>query len=957
MKRYFSYFLLPPWLAVLGLSLAQAAPRFPTSLEGLEPSDRRPAATDSGFVVNPAVRETARLFYNTVYRSSVGVASGWNGSVGACQPGTTSSEYQSAILRRINWFRAMAGLPANIVFDSGFSAKAQQAALMMSANNQLNHYPPASWTCYTAVGAEAAGKSNLSIGLAGYSAIDGYIKDAGSSNSVVGHRRWILYPQTQIMGTGDVVPSSGSSSANALWVMDNHIWDSRPAVRDDFIAWPPKGYAPYQTVYPRWSLSYPDADFSAASVIMTRNGSSVSVTQEPVDTGYGENTLVWIPNPYTHSQSWSRPAADESYQVTVNNVLINGRPNSFYYNVTVFDPAIKSADYTPQSISGSSKITAGQATTYTFSAVNNADSYQWRQGNATNYVTANGAESGLGDFTATISSGYSATSTGNPATGNAAYHLAHPQLADQMLTLNKTLLIGPAGNLQFFSYLGYATASQSAIVEVSEDDGQSWTPVYQQAGKDQPESGYSAKVVPLNEFVGKAVLLRFRYQIAAGDYYPQTVDQVGWSFDDVRFSDVASVNFASPEATNTLQSFVFSIANTGNYLLQVRPLLFGGFPSEWSAVKAVEVTGGTPVNPPPPVNPSVAAMVFSGDYNGDGRADVVWHHAVSGQSYGMLLNGFAITDARMFYHEPNTAWRIVQKGDLDGNGQDDLLWWNNQTGQAYWMPMNGLNIAGGGQIHQEPNTAWQIVAVGDLNGDGKDDLIWWNNATGQVWGMLMNGGAIASQGMIYHEPNTNWQILAARDFTGDGKADLLWRNSATGQVYLMPMSGLTIAGGAMVYHEPNLAWSIVAVGDFDNNQRNDLVWWNSNTGQVYGMQMNGYSISTQGMMYHEPNTAWGIVASGDYTGDGKADLLWRNSQTGQIYEMAMNGLAVAGGAVIYQEANADWRIVADVETASLPPPSRSLPGAVQFAPLEGEPLNPYQPFEGEPVNPGALPTP
>ena len=71
--------------------------------------------------------------------------------------------------------------------------------------------------------------------------------------------------------------------------------------------------------------------------------------------------------------------------------------------------------------------------------------------------------------------------------------------------------------------------------------------------------------------------------------------------------------------------------------------------------------------------------------------------------------------------------------------------------------------------------------------------------------------------------------------------------------------------------------------------------------------------------------------------------------------MAMDGLTVIGGQQIYQEANPDWRIVADAETSPLPPPSRSLPGAARFAPLEGEPLNPYQPFDGEPVNPNLLP--
>lgn len=353
-------------------------------------------------------------------------------------------------------------------------------------------------------------------------------------------------------------------------------------------------------------------------------------------------------------------------------------------------------------------------------------------------------------------------------------------------------------------------------------------------------------------------------------------------------------------------------------------------------------------------------LVWSGDYNGDGKADLIWLNSTTGQAYGMLLNGTAINQQGMFYAEPNTAWRIVHQGDFDGNGQDDLLWWNSQTGQVYRMPMNGLNITGGTMLYQEPNTAWQIAAVGDLNGDNRDDLVWWNNQTGQVYGMLMNGDSRLQEGMLYVEPNTAWQIVAARDITGDGKADLLWRNQNTGQVYLLSMNGLSITGGWLIYHEPDLKWSIVAVGDLDGDGKTDIIWWNSQTGQVYGMLMNGPVISAQGMMYVEPNTAWRIVASADYTGDGRADLLWRNSTTGQVYEMLMSGLSLIGGAVIYTEANADWRIVAGTAAPSLPPPVRLLRGASlsgellnKVAPPDGVPVNDHKPMTGVPINPVA----
>ena len=592
------YFLPFPIMAATATSIDESgvvisAPQFPTSLEGLYPSDKRPFAVEGGFVIDPTVRETVRLFYSTVYLSSAGVPSDWNGDVASCTAGNTSSAYQSATRRRVNWYRAMAGIPASIVFDSGFNIKAQQAALIMSANNNLSHNPPTSWTCYTADGAQAAGKSNLALGSAGPDAIDAYIEDYGSSNNLVGHRRWILYPQTQTMGTGDVVSTSSSyNRANSLWVFDNNIWGVRPSVRDNFIAWPPKGYVPYQTVHPRWSISYPSADFSNATVTINRNGSSITVTKETYATGYGENTLVWRPSPYTDGQGWVKPTADETYQVTVGNVLVNNQPQTFSYTVTIFDPSVKGSDYTPQSITGSSSIPNGQSTTYTFSPVPIANSYQWRQGSATNYTTINGAESGLGDFLADGSSGYSPISTGSPSTGSAAYHLAHPTPpVDQTLTLTKTLFVGATSNLQFDSRLGYAMPNQYAMVEASEDEGQSWITLYEQAGSNSSgESSYSAKSVPLAGFSGKTIMLRFRYRMAGGSYYNGTSDNVGWLFDNVQVTDSQAASFSTPIATNTSSSFIFNSATAGRYLLQVRPVLFGDYPGEWSAAKRVDVT-------------------------------------------------------------------------------------------------------------------------------------------------------------------------------------------------------------------------------------------------------------------------------------------------------------------------------------------------------------------------------
>ena len=297
------------------------------------PLVQRPPAPSSW--VDTQNREASRTLYLVDYQSSVGVDSGWTGNHATCGAGTTTEAFRAAVLRRINYFRSMAGIPAVTGFDATYTAKAQAAALMMSVNRALSHTPPASWTCYTEAGREGAGSSNLYLGIYGPEAISGYVHDPGAGNYFVGHRRWILYPQTQFMGTGDIPPRDGYPAANALWVFDQeHMWEPRPGTRNEFVAWPPPGYVPYQIVYPRWSFAYPQADLSQATVSMARAGQALAVQLNTVVNGYGENTLVWEPQ----TSFGTPPTVDTSYQVAVSNVRIGGQGHDFAYTVIVFDP-------------------------------------------------------------------------------------------------------------------------------------------------------------------------------------------------------------------------------------------------------------------------------------------------------------------------------------------------------------------------------------------------------------------------------------------------------------------------------------------------------------------------------------------------------------------------------------------------------------------------------------------
>jgi uncharacterized protein YkwD len=282
--------------------------------------------------IDTSTRQVVKDYYQDVYTGSGSLPADWTGDYSACDPGAVSPSFLASVLQRVNYFRTMAGIPAVTALSDTYNRHAQAAALMMSRNDALNHTPPGTWQCYSAAGAHGAENSNLALGADGPRAIDLYMAD--NNISVVGHRRWMLYPQTQQMGVGDVPGGSGFPATNALFVIDGKFLGPEPQTRDPFVAWPPPGYVPYQVVYGYWSFAYPDADFSAATVTVSRDGISVPVAPEtPVD-GYGENTLVWTPQ----GIDTGKLAADTTYHVVVSNVRDGAQRLIFSYDVTLFDP-------------------------------------------------------------------------------------------------------------------------------------------------------------------------------------------------------------------------------------------------------------------------------------------------------------------------------------------------------------------------------------------------------------------------------------------------------------------------------------------------------------------------------------------------------------------------------------------------------------------------------------------
>ncbi len=546
------------------------------------------SGSTGGFSLDPADRQLSRLFFNTVYNGSANIDPAWSGSIAGCNPGSTSQDFRDRVLARLNFYRAMAGVPADVSLDANRTSDAQEAALMMYAENDIDHSPPANWDCFTANAGDAAGSSNLSIGNLGPTAVSSQVADNGGGNQAAGHRRWILLPELQTIGTGDVPGNSNSRrSVNVLHILPSS-YPPRPDTRDDYVAWPPPGYVPWPLVYPRWSFSYPGADFGSASISMTRDGSNLGVTKLSPQYGYGENTLVWVPSGANANNGSSFEPDDEEdvYTVSITGVGGSGVPPSFSYTVRVFDPADRGTGEELPVVSGASAQDPGTIGNFSIDPVSFASGYEREICRAQEEDWFLGAESGLAGVIDETSASYSLVEGSGAASGDFAYHLATPvetvfQRGVEGFTLEDTFVPDAGGLLTFRSRLRYATADQVVRVQVSGDGGLGWKTVFEQTGASSNAS-YATRQVSLTPWAGRRIHVRFRYglreEIESFSYYGGTGANFGFQVDDITLTGVTRLADCDIEDLGASTSFSFGTEDQGSYVLSARARVWDDYP-------------------------------------------------------------------------------------------------------------------------------------------------------------------------------------------------------------------------------------------------------------------------------------------------------------------------------------------------------------------------------------------
>lgn len=610
-------------------------------------------------------RWKVRDFYRHAYQLHPDASLDWTGSHAGLNPGTINQQWRIATRDRIRFFRRMAGVPHDIIFTQEYNELSQEAAFIISINDKLEHEWPEenkeNWTYWSAEAAQGAVHSNLAHGVTGANAITGYIIDPGSTNFGVGHRRWFFLPQFRLMGSGDIPATEDYPASNAVYVITSREerMEERHA-RDDFVAWPPPGYVPSQLVYPRWSFSYPDADFSEASVSMDSEGASISLTIEPFETrNVGEPTIVWVPNGFDTDSSdpWPAPESDEPVTVTISGVrdTSGSAMGPFSYTVTIFDAAEPGPQEFETTLSGPVDLLEGEVGAYSVRSRPWAEQTQVRILETSNGAQQFDAESPSIPFETDLHGDYSPRQSDRVADGDWAFHMVHPDPKIQTLTLPVEYLVATASaKLEFASSLAWATANQVAHVDVlAANEGNEWQSVWSRSGPVETNEDFETVTLDLGDYSGHAIRLRFRYAFTGGNFYNNSASHLGWAIDAIRITGVHTIERQSVlDAFPSGRKAELSFNERGSYFLQARDIAFDGIPLGWGNARQVFVQAHD------------GPVLRAGQWTTDATLGSLYGVSQPGWAYSENL-GWIFLDAYPWIHTRN-GWVQAVHGNLAG---------------------------------------------------------------------------------------------------------------------------------------------------------------------------------------------------------------------------------------------------------------------------------------------------
>jgi hypothetical protein len=279
-----------------------------------------------------------------------------------------------------------------------------------------------------------------------------------------------------------------------------------------------------------------------------------------------------------------------------------------------------------------------------------------------------------------------------------------------------------------------------------------------------------------------------------------------------------------------------------------------------------------------------------GDFNGDGRNDLVARNATS-KALVLIPSTGATTFGRAV--RLATSWGYTSTtgvGDFNSDGRPDLVA-RDSAGGLVFFPGGGNKLGVARRIASGIAPRDIVAGRGDVTNDGRADLLLWSavTRTTRIFAGDGAGGLGSYFGPFDRFKNLNW-LSGAGQFVGSAAGDVIGRNSAGDLVAFANSGGLNIAG--VFRTNVSLAGTnlLLNVGDWNKDGYGDVMS-RTTAGQMLLRLGRGNDTFAAPVV---AGTGWQglsqIVSVGDVTGDGNNDLMARVGTTGAFKVYAGNGV-------------------------------------------------------------------
>ncbi|HET6999516.1 MAG TPA: VCBS repeat-containing protein, partial [Solirubrobacterales bacterium] len=293
-----------------------------------------------------------------------------------------------------------------------------------------------------------------------------------------------------------------------------------------------------------------------------------------------------------------------------------------------------------------------------------------------------------------------------------------------------------------------------------------------------------------------------------------------------------------------------------------------------------------------------------GDFNADGKTDIISAESEGGGLYRYMV-GFSTGSGISSWVKVKSGMSYPEKmgiGDFDSDGKADIFALESEGGGLYRYMVgfsNGWGISSWTQVKSGMTRPTQMD-LGDFDADGKTDIVAAEPEGGGLYRYMVgfsNGWGISSwtkvkSGMSYPEK------MGIADFDADGKADIGALEAESNGSYRY-MVGISNGWGIATWTK--LLGGMVYpqamdLGDFDADGKADMVAAEAEGGGLY-RYMVGISTGSGISKWLKVKSGMSFpekVNAGDFNADGKADIVALESEGGGLYRY-MVGISTGSG--------------------------------------------------------------